>query len=48
VVTILYNTLTANSGTVTVTGGTGGSCAGGGTGGNGADGFSKISANVAF
>lgn len=48
VVTILYNTLTANSGTVTVTGGTGGSCAGGGTGGNGADGFSKISANIEF
>ena len=48
VVTIIYNTLTANSGTITVTGGTGGSCAGGGTGGNGADGFSKVSPNIEF
>lgn len=46
-VAILYNYLTANSGTITVTGGSGGSCAVG-SGGAGAAGFSKVSANVEF
>lgn len=46
-VSIIYNTLTANSGTITVSGGNGGSCAAG-SGGAGAAGFSKVSPNVAF
>lgn len=46
-VSILYNYLTANSGSITVSGGSGGSCAAG-SGGAGADGFSKVSPNIAF
>jgi len=44
-----YNTLTANSGTVTVTGGTGATGSGtGGTGGNGGAGYSFTGANTEF
>lgn len=47
-ISIMYNTLTANTGTCTVSGGTGGSSAGFGTGGNGASGFCSISKNISL
>jgi len=44
-----YNSLTTNSGTITVSGGTGGAKTGSGTaGGNGANGYSTVSANTEF
>lgn len=46
---ICYNTLTANSGTITVSGGTGGTNVTNGTaGGNGGDGYSAVFANTEF
>lgn len=48
-IVILYKTLTANSGTYTVTGGAGGSgVANGGTGGTGGTGASLVAANTEF
>lgn len=44
---VLYNTLTSNTGTYTVTGGTGGS-GGGSTGGNGGNGYSYVGLNTEF
>ena len=46
---ILYNTLTANSGTITKSGGTGGTAtAGGGNGGAGGDGYSLVAQNTEY
>lgn len=46
---VFYNTLTANSGTITVSGGSGGAGAGGGgAGGSGAAGYSLVTANTEF
>lgn len=45
---ILYGTLTANTGTVTVTGGAAGTGPAGGAGGAGANGYSIITANVYY
>lgn len=47
-ISILYNTLTANTGTCSVSGGAGGSSAGLGTGGSGASGFCSIKKNISY
>jgi hypothetical protein len=47
-IVVLYNSLTANTGTYTVSGGAGGSATGGATGGAGAAGFSIVKLNLYF
>lgn len=48
VVLVIYNTLTADSGTYTITGGAGGTSGNGGTGGTGGDGASLVISNTEF
>lgn len=47
-IVIIYNSLTANSGTYTVTKGNGGAAGGGPAGGNGGDGISLVALNTEF
>lgn len=45
---VFYNTLTANSGTITVAGGSGGTSGSGGAGGAGGNGYSLVAQNTEF